>query len=84
MTGHIEQEQELGAVKYFVSVAIPSVIYCGFSKAMKKLGADYFSDIYHSMPWEYKANELNSNTGNEQPWAQDWSDKYYAFWKGEE
>ena len=82
--GHLMQEKDLGGGKYFVSVAIPSVLYYSFSTVMEKgFGISYFSDLYHSMPWEYKANDNTNNTkGNETPWAKDLSDKYYSFWKG--
>ena len=83
--GHILQEKDLGRVKYFVSVAIPSVLYCGFSRMMReKYDITYFSELYYSMPWEYKANENSNIVSNVKPWAKVVSDLYYAFWKGEE
>ena len=48
----------------------------------REFGITYFSDLYYSMPWEYKANENSKIIVDVEPWAKDISDAYYAFWKG--
>jgi RHS repeat-associated protein len=49
--GHILQEKELGTLKYFFAIAIPSVTFNLLSDY-----SDFLKNNYYNMPWEYDAD----------------------------
>ena len=71
--GHSLQEEQLGTFNYLFFVAIPSVTYFCVSRDNKQL-----KNIYYSMPWEYKADQMGQvNRDNYCSWADEISDWYF-------
>ncbi len=59
--GHILQERELGTGRYFVQVAIPSVIGC----VLYNSGNDFIRANYFNLPWERDADRRGNVTRDE-------------------
>ena len=74
--GHVQQEKELGTVKYLIAVFIPSAMYNLASRCDSSL-----SKLYYSMPWEYDADARGGIDRGYESWAESVSKRYFDFWR---
>ena len=72
-SGHLQQEKELGTLKYFFVVGVPSVLYNLASRDDDELRSQYYS-----MPWEYGADK---RAGIERPEHEPWAERENYFYE---
>lgn len=72
--GHVDQLVEIGMSNYAMLVVAPS-LDCYWMSRFEILP----SSLYHSLPWEYKANEYGQAHFPVFGWAQTASDVYWLF-----